>query len=215
MRKFQLQSLLIAGVAGLGVGCTSPISISDQTGPWANNSQYFQSNLTIDDDVEIIEAWVSYARHYWPDPALANRVEAEPVNPGSASTQWRALVPDSGSFWQADSLFYVWGVQYRTAYDPDIRTAYSAGPIFDPHRRVVGCTQASTDATLNQIFQTMTLLKEQSVDSIHPSYAQSPAHLGPVSLKDQGVTYSHTGTVLGTVANIHDERYRNMTGSLP
>ncbi|RLJ59246.1 hypothetical protein BCF46_1394 [Litoreibacter meonggei] len=215
MSKFQVFHFLICAVVIFVSGCSAPVLVADETQNWEDNTQYFNATLVVDDDFIIEEVWVSYARHYWPDMTAANRVEAEQVEAGSQAGAWRALVTEAPTFWKADSLFYVWGVKYRKQGSDETRTAYSVPNTREPHRRIVACSDASIEATLAQVFQTMTLLRQQSGQNIHPAYALSPAHLGPVSLEGQGVPYSHTATVAQTALKVHDARYNNIQPGVP
>ena len=203
--------IFVISLIVLLTGCASKVKIRDATGDWNANSQYFHSDLTFDDDIEIDEVWVSYTRHLWPGSNEAHKVIAEETNSG----KWRAFISDAPGFWKADSLFYIWTVRYREDGQTVTKTASSVSNAAKPHRRVVGCTAASIENTLNQVFQVMNLLREQSGEGIHQAYSNSPAHLGPVSLLDQGVPYSHTATVGQTVLQILEDQYRNIKPDIP
>ncbi len=215
MRKVEKLLYVIVAMIFLVSGCSTPVKVADVTGGWDTGTQNFYANLVVDEGYVIEEVWVNYSRHYWPELADSRRIEAEKVETGPHAGEWRVKVADALTFWKADSLFHVWGVRYRKQDGSEVRTNYSVLDIQNPHRHVVGCSDASINATLNQVFQEMNVLRQQSNQSIHGSYSLSPAHLGPVSLAGQGVPYSHTATVVVTALGVNDERYNNIGPSVP
>lgn len=173
-------------------------SVADKTEHWAssNSSRKLLAQITLDDGW-VIEGVRAYStRHYWPGRAQARVTEAALIANGPNEGLWQAVPQDASLMSPADRLFYQWVVSYRLASGQDILEA----TLSEPASLVINCTQQQIDLTYDAIRLAMNGL--QSTDGNLNLGFLGPAHLGPVSLQGQGVSYARQATVGGQVVPI-------------